>query len=59
MDREQLEQLAELRLEDAEALIASGRWAAAYYLLGYAVECALKAASPSSFASMRCRSVDW
>jgi len=43
VDREQLQQLAELRLEDAEALIASGRWAAAYYLLGYSVECGLKA----------------
>lgn len=49
MDREQLQQLAELRLEDAEALIASGRWAAAYYLLGYAVECALKACVAQQF----------
>ena len=49
MDREQLQQLAELRLLDAEALIASGRWAAAYYLLGYAVECALKASVARQF----------
>jgi HEPN domain-containing protein len=49
VDREQLQQLAELRLEDAEALIASGRWAAAYYLLGYAVECALKACVAQQF----------
>ncbi len=27
---------------DAQALLAAGRWAAAYYLAGYAVECALK-----------------
>jgi len=49
VDREQLQQLAELRLEDAEALIASGRWAAAYYLLGYSVECALKACVARQF----------
>ncbi len=34
---------------DAEALLASGRWAAAYYLLGYAVECALKASVARQF----------
>jgi HEPN domain-containing protein len=49
MDRVQLQQLAELRLEDAEALIASGRWAAAYYLLGYCLECALKACIARQF----------
>ncbi len=49
MDRGQLQQLAELRLEDAEALIASGRWAAAYYLLGYCLECALKACVARQF----------
>jgi HEPN domain-containing protein len=49
VDRDQLQQLAELRLEDAEALIASGRWAAAYYLLGYSVECALKACVARQF----------
>ncbi len=51
MDREQLQQLAELRLADAEALLASGRWAAAYYLLGYCVECALKACVARQFRS--------
>jgi hypothetical protein len=51
VDREQLQQLAELRLEDAEALLASGRWAAAYYLLGYCVECALKACVARQFRS--------
>ncbi len=49
MDREQLQQLAELRLEDAGALIAAGRWAAAYYLFGYCVECALKACVAKQF----------
>ena len=49
MDRQQLQQLAGLRLDDAEALLASGRWAAAYYLLGYCVECALKACVAKQF----------
>jgi hypothetical protein len=31
-----------MRLEDAEALLRASRWAAAYYLAGYAVECGLK-----------------
>jgi HEPN domain-containing protein len=51
MDRRQFQQLPELRLEDAEALLASGRWAAAYYLLGYCVECALKACVAKQFRS--------
>ena len=38
------QQLAECRIEDARANLdpAVGRWAAAYYLIGYAVECGLK-----------------
>jgi hypothetical protein len=35
--------LAEERVLDANALLASGRWSAAYHLAGYAVECWLKA----------------
>ncbi|MGH9354115.1 MAG: HEPN domain-containing protein [Terriglobia bacterium] len=31
------------RLQDAEVLFGNQRYAAAYYLAGYAVECALKA----------------
>jgi len=42
VDRKQLQALAEVRLEDAEALLSKGRWAGAYYLSGYVVECALK-----------------
>jgi HEPN domain-containing protein len=34
--------LAEEKMRDAEALLAAGRWSAAYYLSGYAVECGLK-----------------
>jgi HEPN domain-containing protein len=37
------QQLAEDRLSDAEVLLQNQRWAAAFYLAGYAVECGLKA----------------
>jgi len=30
------------RIEDATALLAASRWSGAYYLTGYALECALK-----------------
>lgn len=34
--------MAEERVLDAAALLAGGRWSFAYYVAGYAVECALK-----------------
>lgn len=43
MNRDDFQRLAETRLEDAKALLKAGRFDAAYYLGGYAVECALKA----------------
>jgi HEPN domain-containing protein len=43
MNRDDFRKLAETRLEDAKALLGAGRFDAAYYLGGYAVECALKA----------------
>ncbi len=43
MNRIQLQDLAEERVRDAEALIAAGQWSGAYYLAGYAIECGLKA----------------
>lgn len=49
MDRADLQTLAEARIADAEVLLAGARWAAAYYLLGYAVECALKACVAKQF----------
>ncbi len=49
MDRNDLKTLADARVADAQALIAAGRWPAAYYLLGYAVECALKAVAAKRF----------
>jgi hypothetical protein len=43
LNRADLQQLAEDRVLDAAALLQAGRWSGAYYLAGYAVECALKA----------------
>ena len=43
MTRAELHRLADDRVADAAALLAAGRWSGAYYLAGYAVECALKA----------------
>jgi HEPN domain-containing protein len=43
MNRADLQQMADERVADAMALLAAGRYQAAYYLCGYAIECALKA----------------
>jgi hypothetical protein len=43
MNRTDFQQLADLRVREAEALRHAGHFEGAYYLLGYAVECALKA----------------
>jgi HEPN domain-containing protein len=43
MNRTDFQNLAELRLEESKALLAAGFPDGAYYLAGYAVECALKA----------------
>ena len=43
MDRNDLQALARVRLREARVLLASGLSDGAYYLAGYAVECALKA----------------
>lgn len=44
MNRADLQALAEARLLDGGVLLSAGRYAGAYYMLGYAVECGLKAA---------------
>ncbi len=49
MNRIDLQRLADERIADAQALLEVGRWAAAYYLIGYAVECALKACIARQF----------
>ena len=43
MNRIDFQNLSELRLKEAKALLAAGFPEGAYYLAGYAVECALKA----------------
>ena len=43
MKRRDFQQLASIRLREANALLAAGHWEGAYYLGGYVVECALKA----------------
>src|SRR5258707_7847328 len=43
MNRLEFQDLAAERLGDADALLQAGRYACAYYISGYAIECALKA----------------
>src|SRR6185437_10018730 len=43
VNRLQWQQLAERWLVDAKILLDAHRWSAAYYLVGYAAECGLKA----------------
>ncbi len=41
--RDEWKRLAQTRLDDAEVLVKNARYDAAYYLAGYALECAVKA----------------
>ena len=43
MNRATLQEISRVRRQEASALIAARQFPGAYYLLGYAVECALKA----------------
>ncbi len=43
MNRDDLKELALIRLEDARVLLENGNYEGAYYLCGYVVECGLKA----------------
>ena len=43
MDRSDLQALSRIRATEAKALLGLGLFDGAYYLAGYAVECALKA----------------
>jgi HEPN domain-containing protein len=43
MNRKNFQMLANLRLREARALFRAKEFSGAYYLVGYAVECALKA----------------
>jgi hypothetical protein len=42
LNRAELQQLTEDRIQDAQALIRGKRWSFAYHVAGYAVECAWK-----------------
>jgi HEPN domain-containing protein len=43
MNRQELQELSEVRLKEARSLLDAGFSDGAYYLAGYSVECALKA----------------
>jgi HEPN domain-containing protein len=43
MNRSDLQRLSNTRIREAKVLFAAGEYGGAYYLAGYAVECALKA----------------
>jgi HEPN domain-containing protein len=43
MTRADLQRLARIRIKEANVLLKNGCYEGAYYLAGYAVECALKA----------------
>lgn len=43
MNRADLQNLAELRINEAKLLLDRGFYQGAYYVAGYAIECALKA----------------
>ena len=49
MNRKNLQTLTELRLKEAKVLLDQGFQDGAYYLLGYAVECALKSCIAKQF----------
>jgi HEPN domain-containing protein len=43
MNRDDLQCITRLRVKEAKVLLENGYFSGAYYLLGYAVECAIKA----------------
>lgn len=43
MNRNQLKNISRQRVKEARSLLDERHWPGAYYLIGYAVECALKA----------------
>jgi len=50
-DRATFQKLAEERLAEAKVLLANGHSSGAYYLAGYAIECALKSKIARGFRS--------
>lgn len=49
MNRKELQALANIRMREARALYKAGEFSGAYYLIGYAVECGLKACIEKKF----------
>lgn len=49
MNRKELQVLAETRLAEAQVLLKARKYSGAYYLAGYAVECAFKACIAKQF----------
>ncbi len=49
MNREDLQTLSDLRVKEAKVLLDQGYFDGAYYLLGYALECALKSCIARQF----------
>jgi hypothetical protein len=49
MTKTEFQALADIRVKDAETLFEAGNYDGAYYLIGYAVECALKACIAKQF----------
>lgn len=49
MNKNDLEALSNIRLEEAKCLLSNGFYHGSYYLCGYAVECALKACIAKTF----------
>lgn len=43
MNKTDLERLVDIRVSEAQVLLESGQYEGAYYLAGYALECAIKA----------------
>jgi HEPN domain-containing protein len=50
MHRQEFRALSRLRLREARLLLRAGAFEGAYYLLGYAVECAIKACIAKRFS---------
>jgi len=49
MNRKDLQALSNIRIREAKALYRAGEFSGAYYLIGYAVECGLKACIAKTF----------
>jgi HEPN domain-containing protein len=43
MNRLDFQRISDIRIDEAKALLDAGHYPGAYYLVGYAIECALKA----------------